>query len=556
MTIHYGKRGAGALTAASPGDTLYIPLSFYNDSGASISIGSTLAVTDVELFKNGGIVERATDSGYAILGDTGNFDNRIGFKGISISLFNTADDTGFYDAGSTYWVAIDNVTVDGRTVRFWPAIFEIGLPSVNVTQIDGDTGSADVLGKATNGVGGVSFSAGIFVDTLSSTAVNQVVDGVWDEADTGHSDTGTYGRLRQGVNLGKIRGDTGAADRLLKLAGSQLKTDGTFDTGTGQTTNTFNVTATATTDTGQVNNAVWNGLRADHAAAGSFGEYVLADVQLVNADTGAAAHLAQLGDEYDTGRLPADATATVDTGAVNNAVWNGLRADHVTSGSFGEYVSADVQLVNADTGAAAHLAQMADEYDTGRLAAEATATLDTGAVVNAIWDASRSAHVTAGTFGASDTGINNRLAVILADTDTGIQSSVNVTSLSDTGVNNRLAVILADTDTGIQSGVAVTSISDTGINNRLAVILADTDTGIQSSVNVTSSSDTGINARLTALSTAVTQLDTGQGSIKDVTQQFTFDTGGGTVNVNIAYVNSTLITGTGDTGLGTTWGPA
>jgi hypothetical protein len=148
MTIHYGKRNPGNLTASSPGDTIYIPLNFYNDSGASISIGSSLAVTDIELFKNGSVAQRATDSGYAVLGDTGNYDNRIGFKGISVSLFNTADDPSFYAVGSTYWVAIDSVTVDSRTVRFFPAVFEIGETRANVVQIDGDTGAADVLGKA------------------------------------------------------------------------------------------------------------------------------------------------------------------------------------------------------------------------------------------------------------------------------------------------------------------------------------------------------------------------------------------------------------------------
>ena len=45
MTINYGKRNLGLGTAASPGDTLYIPLSFYNDSGASISIGSNAGFT-------------------------------------------------------------------------------------------------------------------------------------------------------------------------------------------------------------------------------------------------------------------------------------------------------------------------------------------------------------------------------------------------------------------------------------------------------------------------------------------------------------------------------
>ncbi len=141
--------------------------------------------TDIEVFKNGSVTERATDSGYAKLGDTGNFDSRIGFKGISIQLFNTADDPTFYAVGNTYWVAIDSVTVDARTVRFWPAVFEIGEPRANVVQIAGDTGSADVLAKATNGVGGVSFSAVINMNSSSDTGINDRLAKILADTDTG-----------------------------------------------------------------------------------------------------------------------------------------------------------------------------------------------------------------------------------------------------------------------------------------------------------------------------------------------------------------------------------
>jgi hypothetical protein len=79
------------------------------------------------------------------------------------------------------------------------------------------------------------------------------------------------------------------------------------------------------------------------------------NVEQVNGDTGAAAHLAQFSDEYDTGRIAAEATATLDTGGVNNAVWNGVRADHAIAGTFGEGVG--VESLAGDTGAANHLRQ-------------------------------------------------------------------------------------------------------------------------------------------------------------------------------------------------------
>lgn len=497
MTINYGKRNGGGLSAASPGDTLYIPFATYNDSGASIGIAGSFAASDIEVFKNGVAVARATDSGYSVISDTGQYGNLLGLHRFSLTIFNTADDTGFYDAGGQYHVAIDSITVDGRTVRFIPAVFEIGTVDVNVTRIDGDTGAADRWGK---------------------------------------------------------------------LAGLQLKTDGTFDTGTGQVTNTFNVTATATTDTGQVNNAVWNGLRADHVAAGSFGQYVTSDVQYMDGDTGAADVLQKFADtvgalsptgELDTGSgtLSVIAIAPTDTGAVSNAVWNSLRSAHVGAGSFGE----------SDTGINLRLAVILADTDTGiQSGVNVTSIADTGI-------SSRFSQVGVTSF--SDTGVNNRLAVILSDTDTGIQSSVSVTSISDTGinsrfsqvgvtsfsdtgVNNRLSVILSDTDTGIQSGVNVTSLtdtgiyskflqvgvtsfSDTGVNNRLDVILADTDTGIQSGVTVTALSDTGVTSRLTTIQTK--------------TDSLTFTTAG-QVDANIQSVNDTALGGTGATG--DEWGPA
>lgn len=205
--FYYGKRNPGLLTAASPGDTLYFPLNFYNDSGASISIGSSFAVTDIEVFKNGGLAQRATDSGYAILGDTGNFDNRVGLKGFSISLFNTADDASFYAVGSTYMVAVDSVTVDARTVRFWAGVFEIGEPRANVVQVAGDTGAANQFKNA-------------FANGFNDTGINDRLAKILADTDTGiqssvtvtaFSDTGVndrLGDLQAGVNIAQVNGVT------------------------------------------------------------------------------------------------------------------------------------------------------------------------------------------------------------------------------------------------------------------------------------------------------------------------------------------------------------
>jgi hypothetical protein len=296
---YYGKREPGALTAASPGDTLYFNFGGYNDSGDSEAV-SGFAVTDIEVFKNGDATARATDSGYSLISDTGQIGNRVGLNRFSVQLYNTADDTGFYDVGGWYQVAVDSVTVDGKTVRFWVGSFEIG---------------------------------------------------------------------RQRVNVREIVGDTGATSRLLKLAGTKVNDSGTFDTGTGILRG-----AAATVDTGAVNNAVWNGNVSAHVAdTGSFG-YAQGRLMAVRNDTGAA-HLDQgrFGVISDSGR----AAAVLDTGKVAAAVWTSHATRTLTAfaldtgiaqtvwreqnsaytdtGSFGYGVN--VHKIDNDTGAAAHVQQ-------------------------------------------------------------------------------------------------------------------------------------------------------------------------------------------------------
>src|SRR3989304_5636221 len=123
---HYGKREAGSLTASAPGDTIYFNFGSYNDSGNNEGVLGTQAVSDIEIFKNGIATARATDSGISLISDTAQLADRLGLNRFSVQIFNTADDTGHYDAGSWYQVAVDSVDIDGKTVRFWAESFDIG----------------------------------------------------------------------------------------------------------------------------------------------------------------------------------------------------------------------------------------------------------------------------------------------------------------------------------------------------------------------------------------------------------------------------------------------
>lgn len=117
------------LGIVKPGRAIYVP--FYtvdsNDPQASVTI-TGLAVTDIEIYKDGSTTQRASDSGYTLLDTDGiDFDSTTGIHGVSIDL---ADNTtaGFYSAGSQYMVVIASITVDAATINFIPVIFEIGYP--------------------------------------------------------------------------------------------------------------------------------------------------------------------------------------------------------------------------------------------------------------------------------------------------------------------------------------------------------------------------------------------------------------------------------------------
>lgn len=144
MTVHFGN--------VDPSTTLYIPFASYNSDGASVTL-TGLAVTDIEIYKNGNTTQRASDAGFSLLDTDGiDFDGITGIHGVSIDLSDNTD-AGFYTAGSTYWVVVSSVTIDTQTVNFIAATFTIGYQNVNVLQVSGDSTAADNLEADYDGTG-------------------------------------------------------------------------------------------------------------------------------------------------------------------------------------------------------------------------------------------------------------------------------------------------------------------------------------------------------------------------------------------------------------------
>jgi hypothetical protein len=112
-----------------PGTTLYVPFATYDSNDPTASVTMTgLAVTDIEIYKDGGTTQRGSDNGYALLDTDGtDFDGITGIHGFSVNLADNST-AGFYASGSQYWIVVSSVTVDAGVINFIAGTFRIGIP--------------------------------------------------------------------------------------------------------------------------------------------------------------------------------------------------------------------------------------------------------------------------------------------------------------------------------------------------------------------------------------------------------------------------------------------
>jgi hypothetical protein len=104
--------------------TVYCWFNTFNSSGASVTM-SGFAVTDIEIYKNGSMTQRASDNGYTLLDTDGtDVDGLTGIQGFSIDLSDNSD-SGFFASGNDYAVVVSAVTIDSQAVSFVAAQFSI-----------------------------------------------------------------------------------------------------------------------------------------------------------------------------------------------------------------------------------------------------------------------------------------------------------------------------------------------------------------------------------------------------------------------------------------------
>ena len=121
------------------GDVLPVMFTSYDGgTGASVTL-TGLAVTDIEIYKDGSVTQRSSDAGYTLLDTDGiDFDAITGIHGFSIDTGDNTD-ASFYTVGAWFTVVVSAVTIDAQTVNFIACQFRLmaaesiaGKPKVDV----------------------------------------------------------------------------------------------------------------------------------------------------------------------------------------------------------------------------------------------------------------------------------------------------------------------------------------------------------------------------------------------------------------------------------------
>src|SRR3990167_940344 len=144
------------------GDTLPVLFNTFDSNDPSASVTMTgLAVTDIEIYKDGSVTQRASDAGYTLLDTDGiDFDGITGIHGFSIDLSDNTD-AGFFTVGPWYHVVVSAITVDAATINFIACAFRI----LDATRGMAGTALPDAAADAAGGLP-ISDAGGLDLDTF------------------------------------------------------------------------------------------------------------------------------------------------------------------------------------------------------------------------------------------------------------------------------------------------------------------------------------------------------------------------------------------------------
>lgn len=207
------------------GDVLPVMFSSYaGATGASITM-TGLAVTNIEIYKDGSVIQRASDAGYTLLDTDGiDFDSITGIHGFSIDTGDNTD-AGFYTVGAWFTVVVSAVTVDSQTVNFIACQFRLMPAETSAGEPKVDANAA-----------GVRSAVGLAAANLDTqlTAIDDAVD-IEVAAIKAKTDQLTFSSGNVSANVLAINGSATAAQVSAILNGSTVVYQGTV-TGSATTT--------------------------------------------------------------------------------------------------------------------------------------------------------------------------------------------------------------------------------------------------------------------------------------------------------------------------------
>lgn len=378
MTYHAGTIPAGT--------TIPIPFTTYAGSTGASATCTGLAVTDIEIYKDGSTTQRSSDAGIDLLDTDGiDFDGITGLHGFEIDLSENTD-SGFYAVGSFYWVVVSAITVDSQTVTFLAATFRIGpaesitgYPKSDVHALKGDAQSATDLKD--------------FADTgydPSTHKVAEVAALTGHTAQTGDSyaivASGTHGNaaLKSLIDAVDNFVDTEIADIQSRIPASltsdgMMKADMLYVNGTAQSNGDLNIKLDAIPTNSELATALAAADDATLAAIAALNDFdpaadVVAHVTLVDTVTintdmvgeppTVGAIVDGVWDEVLTGHVGASSAAVLLTNASDKA--NEIAADWADGGRLDLILDARASQSSVDTLAAYVDTEMASVLeDTG-----------------------------------------------------------------------------------------------------------------------------------------------------------------------------------------------
>lgn len=519
-----------------------------DSADASAETGQTIAQADVLLWKEGGTtLAQKNDATSATHRSNGLYTvpvNTTDTNTLGQLIVNVAK-AGTLVFRDDYMVVPANV--------YDSLVLGTDVLTADVTQVGGSTSNVSAL--ATN-VAAILADTGTDGVAISSSTLNSIADTVWDEATSAHVTAGSFGQALGGMASGTAQ--AGAATTITLAAGASATDDFynnaiikiTGGTGAGQSRiiSDYNgTTKVATVPTWGVNpssdsvyvllpfgavpgasaptasevaDAVWDEARADHTSSGSFGQS-LGGIVIRSAT-------AQAG-STTTITLDASASATNDIYNYNQIVIiSGTGAGQ--SRQITDYVGASKV---ATVGVAFTTAPSSDSVFLILPLGVDAATV--AAIADAVWDEARADHTTAGTFGE----YTNADAVRISGDATAAN---NCESFFDgtgyAGTNN--VIPLVTTVTTLTGHTAQTG-------DAFARLGAPAGASVSADIAAVKSETAAIVADTNELQTDLAnggRLDLLVDAIKAKTDSLTF-TEAGTVDANVQMVNDVTITGDG-----------